>query len=148
MRTVLLTLAFVLAAAAARAQSPYVAGTIGADLSRISHTESSVSPAASSDSEVVSGSIRAGASVGQNWGVELEFVKSGRSHNQVSPNIYSPLASAVTSLTGAPAGIPTISVIAPYQSDVRQSHYDFDTVAWVRQRAGNSVDLVYVGGVA
>jgi hypothetical protein len=149
MRHLALAVVFSLVALAARAQSPYVGGTIGADVSRLSQTTSNVASSGSGDNEVMSGSLRVGTSLGQNWGVELEFVRSGRSRGQVPPPIYLPLASAAYSFTVAPAGVSSIAFpIGGFQTDVRQSHYDFDTVAWVRQRAGNSVDLVFVGGLA
>jgi hypothetical protein len=137
-----LAIAFVLVSAVAQAQSPYVVGTIGADISRFGHTDSTYSSTPTSDSEVISGSVRVGTSVGQNWGVELEFVRSGNSHGQTSPPVPLPFAGTVSN---TPSG--AVSVI-PYETDVRQSHYDFDTVAWVRQAAGRKVEVVYLGGVA
>jgi hypothetical protein len=146
MRRFTLAVVFSLAAVAARAQSPYVGGTIGADVSRISHSTSPFASSESGGDEVISGSLRVGTSLGQNWGVEFEFVRSGESRGQVPPQIYSPLASA--SFTVAPAGLSSIALpVGGFQSEVRQSHYDFDTVAWARQRAGK-VEFVYLGGVA
>jgi hypothetical protein len=150
-----LTLLVVLCAASVRAQSAYVAGTIGADVSRVSHTDSNFysSP---DGAETVSGSVRVGSAIGPSWGVELEFVHSGRSHDQVTPSVQ-PLA-ANASATGAPSitvqGFTFTSASASVlpirfvQSDVRQSHSDLDALIWVRQGVGGSVDLVYLGGVA
>ena len=73
MRTTVLAVVFAFIAAAVHAQSPYVAATIGADVSRLSHTDSNLSSGPSGDSEVVSWSLRVGTDVGQNWGTELEF---------------------------------------------------------------------------
>jgi hypothetical protein len=134
------------------AQSPYVAATIGADVSRVSHTDSSLYSSPSNDAEVVSGSLRVGTSLGEAWGVELEFVRSGRSHQSQNPFI-SPLAGgvnigSVTSILSggvSPAGTP-IS-IANFQIDVRSSHSDLDAVLWARQRVSGTVDLVYLGGL-
>ena len=145
MRILLLTIAVVLASGAARGQSPYVAGTIGADVSRFGHSDSTFSRTPTSDSEVMSGSVRVGTSVGQNWGVELEFVRSGSSRGGVPPPVPLPFAGTAAGTLNFATG--TTSVIA-FQNDVRQSHYDFDTVAWVRQGAGSKVDVVYLGGIA
>lgn len=144
MRIIVLALVLMLVSAAARAQSPYVAGTIGADISRFGHTESTFSPATTNDSEVFSGSMRVGTSLGERWGVELEFVKSGSSRGHVPPAVPLPYAGTVSSIV--PGNI-TGSVIA-FQADVRESHYDFDPVAWVRQGAGSKVEVVYLAGVA
>lgn len=126
-------------AASAQAQSAYVAGTIGADVSRFNRVESNVSSSASADSEVWSGSLRVGAAIAPAWGVELEFVHSGRSHTQSPASILPVLAGTL------PANIPV--PIARFQTDVRGSHSDFDGVVWARQRAGDRLDLVYLGGV-
>ena len=150
-----LTLLVVLFAASARAQSAYVAGTIGADVSRVSHTDSNFysSP---DGTETLSGSVRVGSTLGSNWGVELEFVHSGRSHDQVTPSV-SPLATN-TSITGTPAitvqgftftsASPNVIPIRFVESEVRQSHSDLDGLIWARQAVGGSVDLVYLGGMA
>jgi len=147
-----------LVAAAARAQSPYVAATVGADVSRFSHSTSSLTRLPSADSEVISWSLRAGTSVGERWGVELEFVQSGRSRVE-GPNGIFPLipgTGTVTLIPGVvtPTGgtvispLPNIPSPIAFQTDLRRSHSDFDTVAWAQQRVGGSVDLVYLGGVA
>lgn len=135
-------LVLVLAPRIAHAQSPYVAGTIGADISRFGHTDSTFSPSATNDSEAISGSVRVGTSVGQNWGVELEFVRSGSSRGEVPPPVPLPFAGVLSNI------VPGAFPISVFQTEVRQSHYDFDTVAWVRQAAGAKVDMVYLGGVA
>jgi hypothetical protein len=151
MRRSLFTLLFVLVAVAADAQSPYVAATIGADISRFSRTESNAFRSPSDDSEVVSWSLRLGTDIGQNWGTELEFVRSGESHSSVPTGVPIPFAGGV--LSGATPedlvrAIGIASPIANLSTDVRRSHSDFDGVAWARQRVNGSIDLVYLGGVA
>jgi len=153
-----LTIVVVSFAASAGAQSPYVAGTIGADVSRVSHTDANFISSSPEGSETLSGSVRVGTAIGPSWGVELEFVQSGHSHDQVRP-VVSPLA---TSTSTTPAQITTVpgvtftftsasTNVIPVrfvQSDIRQSHSDLDALIWVRQAVGGSVDLVYLGGVA
>jgi len=144
-----------LVATAAHAQSPYVAATIGADVSRLNHATSSLQRLPAGDFEVLSWSLRAGTPVGQSWGVELEFVQSGRSHGEVAtPDVFA-LATGVVTLASGTSGtpLPTFDLIPrlppiAFQTDVTRSRSDFDTVAWVRQRVGGGVDLVYLGGVA
>ncbi|HYS24300.1 MAG TPA: hypothetical protein VEP46_01815 [Vicinamibacterales bacterium] len=143
-------------ATTAHAQSAYVAATIGADVSRLSHSTSSLARVPAGDSEVISWSLRAGTPVGESWGVELEFVQSGRSHGEVVPIDVLPLVGIVTPPGGSIVSpVPTIDVIPraipspiAFQTDVRRSRYNLDTVAWVRQRVSGSVDLVYLGGIA
>jgi hypothetical protein len=147
------TLLVVLFASSARAQSAYVAGTIGADVSRVSHTDSNFY-ASPDGSETLSGSVRVGTVIGPSWGVEAEFVHSGSSHDQVSPSVQ-PLATNTSTAGAAPIAsftfTSTSANVIPIrfvQSDVRQSHSDLDALVWVRQAVGGSVDLVYLGGVA
>jgi hypothetical protein len=157
-----LTLIVVLFAASARAQSAYVAGTIGADISRVSHTDANFISSSPDGSETLSGSVRVGTAIGSNWGVELEFIQSAHSHEQVTPFV-SPLATTTSVATSiSPTGVPSITIqgvtfssasanaipIRFVQSDVRQSHSDLDALIWARQAVSGSVDLVYLGGVA
>jgi len=151
-----LTLLVVLFAASARAQSAYVAGTIGADVSRVSHTDSNFSSSSPGGSETLSGSVRVGTAIGPSWGVELEFVQSGHSHDQVTP-IVSPLATGVPATAAQVITLPgftfssasgSVIPVRFVQSDIRQSHSDLDAVIWGRQAVSGSVDLVYLGGVA
>jgi hypothetical protein len=156
MARLIFALFVVLFAASARAQSPYVAGTIGADVTRVSHTDSNFTSSSSGGNETLSGSLRVGTAIGQNWGAELEFVHSARSHEQTSPRVL-PLATSnpvtttpvsIGGVTLSPVAVGTIPTVIPFQTDVRQSHSDFDAAVWVRQSAGSAVDLVYLGGIA
>lgn len=146
-----LVVAFSLIAVSASAQTPYVAGTIGADILRVSHTDSNFGQAASGGSEVWSGSLRVGTVVTGNWGVEFEFVTSGESRTEGPiglPILADPVT--VTTLTMpttvSQAGVATLPV--GFSTETRTSHCDYDAVAWARQRLGDGVDLVYLGGVA
>jgi hypothetical protein len=155
---IVLTLLIVSFAASARAQSAYVAGTIGADLSRVSHTDANFYASSPDGSETLSGSVRVGSAIGPSWGVELELVHSGRSHDQVTP-VVSPLATAASTPPAQVISVPGIAYtftsastsvipIRFVQSDIRQSHSDLDALIWARQAVGGNVDLVYLGGVA
>src|SRR6266550_6639696 len=93
-------------AAPVLAQSPYVAGAISADVSRVSHADSSLYSSPASGGEVLSGALRVGTSVGSNWGVELEFVRAGRTSEQrplVSPLALGGVTTSVEQLL--PTGI-------------------------------------------
>jgi hypothetical protein len=153
-----LTLLVVLFAASAGAQSAYVAGTIGADVSRVSHTDANFYSSSPDGSETLSGSVRVGTAIGPSWGVELEFVQSGHSHDQLTP-VVSPLATSTSTTPAQVITVPGVSFtftsastnVIPVrfvQSDIRQSHSDLDALVWARQAVGGSVDLVYLGGVA
>jgi len=153
-----LTLVVMSFAASAGAQSAYVAGTIGADVSRVSHTDANFISSSPEGSETLSGSVRVGTAIGPSWGVELEFVQSGHSHDQVRP-VVSPLATSTSTIPPQVTTVPGVAFtftsastnVIPVrfvQSDIRQSRSDLDALIWVRQAVGGSVDLVYLGGVA
>jgi hypothetical protein len=149
-----ITLLVVLFAVSAGAQSVYVAGTVGADVSRVSHTDSIFSSATPNGSETFSGSLRVGSAIGQSWGAELEFVRSAQTHDQIPASVL-PLATS-TAIAGLPTATGSFSLTSAsanlipvrlLQSDVRQSHSDLDALIWARQKAGGKVDLVYLGGI-
>jgi hypothetical protein len=136
------------------AQSPYVAGAIGADVSRVGRADSSLYPSPSNGTEVLSGALRVGTFVGSNWGVELEFVRSGRTNEQgavIRPLALAGSTSAAIAQVLPPGVVPNnISFPVPfdYRSDVGRRHASVDAVAWARRSVSGSVDLVYLGGVA
>lgn len=146
-----LVISFCLLSAPALAQSPYVAGAIGADVSRSSHGDSSFYPSPSGGAEVLSGALRVGTSISGIWGVELEFVRSGRSSDETP--IVNPLAQAGSTvnlaqlLPGVAPGIP-IPFPFEYRSEVRRRHTSMNAVVWARQPVGGAVDLVYLAGIA
>src|ERR1041384_1036561 len=143
MRRLALGMVFSLLAVPVHAQSAYVVATAGADVSRQGQTESNISPAFSTNSETFSWSLRSGTAVGQNWGVELEFVRSGKTRREVPGRV--PILATTTLTTIALPNIPTPLGV---QTDTRASHNDFDALVWARQGVGSSVDLVYLAGVA
>jgi len=138
--------------APALAQSPYVAGAIGADVSRSSHADSRFYSPPSNGAEVLSGALRVGTSITGIWGVELEYVRAGRSSEETP--IFNPLAQAgstsvslVQLLPGVAPGIPTPFPF-DYRSEVRRRHSSMNAVVWARQPVGGAVDLVYLAGIA
>ncbi len=147
-----LAITFFLFSAPALAQSPYVAGAIGADVSRSSHGDSGFFPSPSNSAEVLSGALRVGTSIDRLWGVELEYVRSGRSSDETP--IFNPLAQVGSTsvnlaqlLPGVAPGIP-IPFPFEYRSEVRRRHTSMNGVVWVRQPVGGAVDLVYLAGIA
>jgi hypothetical protein len=123
--------------APALAQTPYVAGAILGEVTRSSRLESEtfVEQPPSGDGEVFGFAVRAGTSVGERWGVELEFVRPSELEQQARRRVRS-------GLIVFPDLIPT------FELDVRlrQRISSLDTLAWLRQRVADKVDLVYLAG--
>jgi hypothetical protein len=136
--------------APALAQSPYVAGAIGADVSRSSHGDSSFYPSPSNGAEVLSGALRVGTSINRLWGVELEYVRSGRSSDDTPT--FNPLALTGTTSVNLTQLLPGVAQSIPfpfeYRSEITRRHTSMNAVVWARQPVGGAVDLVYLAGIA
>jgi hypothetical protein len=149
-RVITLLLA-VLVASPAFAQSPYIVGSFGVDISRLGAVENPGFEPPSRDGEVIEGALRVGTTLGDRWGVELEFARGGDIESEASepPRILSagPLGTSFTftSNTG-PIG-PTAPVIVNFRQRLEQQHQTLAALAWIRQPVGARVDLVYLGGV-
>ena len=128
-------LAILVGASTASAQSAYVATDVGADVSRITHSDSTFS-SGSSGSQVFSWDLRAGTLIGSAWGVELGYVRSlsDRSNDQPFPIPLATLA-------------PNIALPVNFSITARHQRSSFDAVAFARQHA-RGVDLVYLGGLS
>jgi hypothetical protein len=125
------------AATSASAQSAYVAADVGADISRLSHSDSSLSFAGgtSSGHEAFSWDLRVGTSIGSAWGVELSHVRS------LNDRSNQPFPVQLATLT------PQIALPVNFNITARHHRSSFDTVVWARQRAG-AIDLIYLGGLS
>ena len=129
-------------ATGAAAQSPYVGGAILADIVRSS---GSVDQQPGSG-ETFGGALRVGTSLGEKWGVELEFVRSGETEWRPDVSILAGLTPIVP-----PSFINTLPDIAIYPSpqiDVESQLSTFTTSVWFRQTVNDRFSLVYLGGAA
>jgi len=127
-------LLLLIGANAARAQSAYVAADVGADIARVSHSDSAFANGPSG-SEVFSWDMRVGTSIGSAWGVELGYVRS------LSDRSNQPFAVPLATLA------PQIALPVNFAVTARHHRASFDAVAWARQHTG-AIDLVYLGGLS
>ena len=133
----LLAVALSLLATPALAQSTYVAGAIGADVVRLSHADSTFYPSPAAGSEVLVGALRVGTSITPTVGVELEFVRSGRTND--AGGIYGPILAAVEAqLPGVIPGLsaPSRALPVAYNPDIQRRQESFDALVWARQAIG------------
>jgi hypothetical protein len=142
-------LAFVLLLAApAWAQSPYVTGTIGAEVVRSTSTASSGSTFATGNGESWSGAIRLGTLVASRVGVELEWLRPAQIETDGNGPIY--LANNVprSVIDLIEAGVAPDNVIAPIiRQQTRMRTTTLSTLVFLRQPVAERVDLVYLGGI-
>ena len=125
MKRVLCALVGWLLAVPAWAQSPYVAGAIGAEIVRSTSVKSPGSTFDNGNGESWSGAIRVGTLVAPRFGVELEFLRPGVIESDGNGSVF------------IAAGIPRTVVGSPAST--------VSTLAFVRQVVGERVDLGDLG---
>jgi hypothetical protein len=117
---------------AAAAQSVYVAGSIGADISLVSGQESLGIPSTPGGGEALSGAARVGAVLDGRFGVEFELSRAATLRDETRPGI-DPLAASF------PIFVPEV--------DFRTRITTISTTASIRQQVSDKVALAYLGGV-
>jgi hypothetical protein len=150
MRYVTLVVSLVLISAPAWAQSPYVVGSFGMDVSRFGGFETTGFDAPDRSGEVMSGALRVGMSVGDRWGVELEFARGAELEDDTSfPNILAAQNVGVfSSLVPGAAPTSVTSLLAPsFRQRIEQRQQTIATLGWVRQGLGSRVDIAYLAGM-
>jgi hypothetical protein len=130
-------------AAPAAAQSTYIAAGVGADIFRPGGVEG-IGVDAPRGGEAVAWSLRLGTAVTDRWGVEVGFTRPAEIEGEIR-QVYPLLAAA--GLSGL-AQVPGAAL--SFSPTVRTSRRNttLDAIAWVAQRVGSRVDLIYLGGVA
>ena len=150
MRYLVPVLALLAIGAPAAAQSTYVGGSVVFDIARFDKVEYDddmpriTGTATSVDGEAVGFNLRIGRALGERWGLEFEFARSGQFENQESYGL--PL---LTDLGILPPELTTILPIPEFQFEIdsEQRYTSYGALAWVRQNLGERVDLTYLGGV-
>ena len=129
------------------AQSPYVGASVGMDIARFGGVEFQGFNDLNPNGEAVNFSLRVGTEVGNNWGVELGFTRPSEIERESNQGFPIPLlASALGAGAISNIGVALPTIAASNQVELRNT--TIDAVAWVSQRLGDSVELVYLGGVA
>lgn len=152
MKTIVSVVAGLLLATQAFAQSPYVAGTIGAEVVRTTQVKAPGSTFDSGSGEALAGSLRVGTSVAERFGVELEFFRPGTIRTDANGPIYYALEGPVLASLiadgalpeGVVASMPALSILSQ-RSWLRTT--TTSALAYARQGAGSRVDLIYLGGI-
>lgn len=142
-----------LIAAPAFAQSVYVVGSIGAEVSRMSRVESGGFELPGGDGEALGGSLRVGTPLGDRWGLELEFARAAdvEDETRIGPRILPAPPITLTGFTvsgGFPGGPGAAPISLNSTLRMRRSNPTLGASAWILQRVSDSIDLAYVGGLA
>lgn len=128
-------------AAGAAAQSPYVGGAVLADVVRSS---GSLGQQPGND-ETIGAALRVGTSLGEKWGVELEFVRSGETEWRPDVAI---LAGLTPTLPNFISPLPDIAIYPSPQIEIESELSTLTTSLWFRQTVNDRFSLVYLGGAA
>jgi len=149
MKRVLCTFVGGLLAAPAWAQSPYVAGAIGAEIVRSTSVRSPGSTFDSGNGESWSGAIRVGTLVAPRFGVELEFLRPGAIEGDGHGPVYiaADIQRAVVGSLVADGLVADAAIFPIISQQTRIRATTVSTLAFVRQAVGERVDLVYLGGL-
>jgi hypothetical protein len=124
-----------LTATTAAAQSPYAGGSVVADIVRVS---GSPDFATSGNGESFGGALRVGTSLGERWGVDLEFARTGEIESQ--PDVR-PLGETLPV-------VPGLFLFPQPEISTRRQSSILTTALWWRHELGERFDLVYLGGAA
>ena len=148
MRNVIAVFAMLAVATPAVAQSTYIGGSVVFDIARFDKIEYDnlpriTSSASAVDGEAVGFNLRIGRALGERWGLEFEFARSGEIDNRVSYGIpfFTDFAILFPELGILP--IPEFQ----YEIETEQRDTSYGAWAWVRQNLGERVDLTYLGGL-
>lgn len=123
----------------AAAQSAYVGASFIADVVRVS---GSSQDASLGNGEAYGGALRAGLAIGSQWGVELEFARSGEIRTTPDVRILAEAFPPPDDVFGVPAIFP-----APDISTSRQLA-TVATLLWWNHELNDRVGLAFLGGVA
>jgi hypothetical protein len=137
MRLVLGVALVIAVASTASAQSAYVGASFIGDIVKVSGSSYGDG---TGGGETFGGALRAGVALGERWGVELEYARTGEI--EARPNVF--LAQA--SFTLAPFDEPSYFPIPEFSSERQLS--TISTLLWWSHEMSQRFSLVYLGGVA
>jgi hypothetical protein len=133
----------------AHAQQAYVGGALLVDIVRFSASSGEA------NGEAFGGALRVGTSIGERWGVDLEFVRPAEVEWDPGDPIFFPFSPSGTqlSLGGRLLGggdVRRLGQLFPQivTSSASYRHTTLSPTLWVRQSIGDNVELMYLGGAA
>jgi opacity protein-like surface antigen len=145
MRLCVVLVALFVAAAPAAAQSTYVGASLVGDFARFGGVDFEddefsriIAGESSEDGGALGFNVKLGRELGERWGVELEFARTGEYEHRNS--------------IALPAGLPErldIRIpLPPFEFETERRHTMIAALAFVRQELGDRVGLSYFGGVS
>ncbi len=134
---------------------PYVLAGAEANVFRRDHSFYDGGLAPFGSGEVLAGVLRLGAPLGDRWGVEVEFARSGEleSDSGFAQHILTgPLPLGGTSgtvMTWTSGDAASLLIFPPqYSVEAERTHTSINTAVWWQQTLGERVALAYLGGIS
>jgi opacity protein-like surface antigen len=143
MRWCVLVFAIVAMAPPAAAQSTYVGGSLVVDIARFSRIDYDddfariLADEPSLDGEALGFNVKVGRTIGERWGVEFEFARSGELESR--NRVVTPLVRERLDLV-----IPPLE----FEYSIERSHLTLGALAFIRQDLGDRLELSYLAGIA
>jgi hypothetical protein len=135
-------------ASAASAQTAYVGASLTGDIVRTTEYQAGAS---GGSGEAAGFALRVGTSLGDTWGIELEYARPSVIKGRDDLIYPMPAILADGGLAALPDGFPAIYppiFPIPVAIETRDRHSAVSAVLWANQSVGERVSLVYLGGVA
>ena len=120
---------------------PYVGGSILVDIVRASGPVDDTP----GSGEAIGGGLRIGVALRNQWGIDLEFIRSGEVEWQPDVRILADVTRSLPGVFGVP---PNISIFPSPQFSSETQLSTLTTTLWWRQEVNDRFDLVYFGGAA
>ena len=143
MRWIVVVFVLVTVATPAAAQSTYVGASLVGDLARFSKIDyDSDEPArilvgqVSQDGEAIGFNVKVGRNVGERWGLEFEFARTGEFESRSSM--------AIPALRPERLDLR----VPPFEFESERTHTMYGVLAFIRQELGDHVDLSYLAGIS
>lgn len=136
MRLSLSCILLVLTGSAVHAQSPYVGGALAADIVRLSGPSDFGS---TGSGEALGGALRVGTPLGERWGIDLEFARTGEIETEPDVRILADVFPTIG---------PGIVIFPSPEISTRRQASTLATMLWWHHDVGERFDLVYLGGAA
>lgn len=134
-------------AAPAAAQNHYVGASLAGDIARFTRTSSLqeilVVDDESPDGEALGLGLSGGTTLGERWGIDLEFVWPARIEHTIRRRFPVTLPAPIPLPGPIPIPIPSLD----FEIAASQRHTTLTASVWVRQEVSDRLALAYLAGV-
>jgi opacity protein-like surface antigen len=136
------------AIAPAHAQSVYVGASAGADFARFGRFADDNEPSFDVGGNSFAIAVKAGASIAEHWGVQLEFVHPAiTTHSAISDSAFIPFPGIPGQSAASLTFIASLGLPAEFRVAARRRNSSLATLAWARQELTSRMAVYYLAGL-